>query len=194
MMRPAGLALAVLLATLGGLVAWELAGAARDTGPLLVMGPPPALGPLRTAARTGTSRAPEWVKTILARPLFSPSRRPPAVASAGALGPARLAGIVVSASSRQAIFAPAGDGKPIAITEGGRVGAYVVTSIKPDQVVVVGPDGEHRLHPAFDASDHVANAAGAGPRSEGKLSVPTFAEPPNPLAVLRLGSQRWRTQ
>ncbi len=129
----------------------DLAG--RDPGPRRAIG-------LAAPARLSPSadHAPEWVATIIERPLFSPTRRPSATAAGPAGKPVaeeaapRLAGVLVSAAGRGAIFARSGD-KPILAREGDRVGPYLVRSIAAGQVTVVGPHGVAVLHPAF-ASSH----------------------------------------
>jgi hypothetical protein len=191
MIRSAASALGVLLVALAGLVSLEIKGTSRDTDLSLAMPASRAPGPVPTAARMDAGAAPAWVRTILARPVFSPSRRPPpGAAGSDTAGAARLAGIVVSGTSKQAIFAPAGDGKPVVLAVGGRIGALVLTSIEPDQVVVMGPDGEHRLRPAFDHSAPSTTAA-AGLQPSRRQAVPAVAEPPNPLAALPLSQTRW---
>jgi hypothetical protein len=99
------------------------------------------------------SHAADWVATILARPLFSPDRRPSAeaamIADHTVSGLPRLSGIMVGPSGRSAIFA-AHDSKPIVVAEGGRVGAYTIKSIDPDQVRLVGPHGAQILTPSFE--------------------------------------------
>jgi hypothetical protein len=98
----------------------------------------------------------EWVATALARPLFSPDRRPPRQTVAIAAAPAsvevpRLSGILVTPLGRSAIFAPSG-GKPVVATEGSTLDTYVVRSIEPEQVTLMGPNGSLVLHPAFIGS------------------------------------------
>jgi hypothetical protein len=96
----------------------------------------------------GKEAAESLVGTILARPLFAPSRRLPAGATAAGEGLPRLAGVIIGPDIRSAIFAPV-NGSSFVINEGGRTGAYEVDSIGPDEVVISGPDGERRLHIDF---------------------------------------------
>ena len=81
----------------------------------------------------------EWSDTILARPLFSSSRRPPKVAkgagTAGAPMP-RLAGIMITPQGRRAIFAPEGGGKQLVLAEGANVNDVAIRSIQPDRVIL----------------------------------------------------------
>jgi hypothetical protein len=98
-------------------------------------------------------RLQRWAATSLARPLFNPDRRPVAVAEAGsnaAAGLPRLSGIMITEAGRRAIFAATGAGKPQVVAEGGTVGGNLVQSITLEEVVLVGPDGPHKLHLAFD--------------------------------------------
>jgi hypothetical protein len=98
--------------------------------------------------------APPPIAAILARPLFSPSRRPPQsntakVADDGGLADSRLAGIVIGAGRRFAIFAPEG-AKAVTVTEGQTVSGWRVESISPREVALSGPDGTKTLQPKFD--------------------------------------------
>jgi hypothetical protein len=100
----------------------------------------PVKGPLETL-----------VRTILTRPLFAPSRRPPAGAIAtGELLP-RLAGVIIGPDIRRAIFVPA-KGGVIVVPEGGRAGDYEIRSIAPDEVVLSGPEGERSIHTDYAKS------------------------------------------
>ncbi|MBV9653231.1 MAG: hypothetical protein JOZ42_01575 [Acetobacteraceae bacterium] len=117
----------------------------------------------------------EWVDTILSRPLFSPTRRPPPAVASGASGPgdlARLTGVLVNRSEKRAIFAGEG-GRQIVAEEGTRIGAYEVRTIEPGQVTVLGPDGQRTIRPAFDPK---ARDAGR-PATPGR---PVLAIPPRP--------------
>lgn len=89
-----------------------------------------------------------FIDTILARPLFAPTRHPPAgTVDAGEALP-RLAGIIIGPDTRSAIFAPVG-GKAVVVREGGHTGAYEINAIGPNEVVLSGPDGQRRIHPNF---------------------------------------------
>ena len=97
---------------------------------------PAKTGPVRPAA--------QLVSIILARPLFSPGRRPrsdEAVAAAPASELPRLTGTVITLSGRTALFAVPGADKPIAAREGDNVGRFVVGAIGPTEVAMTGPDG-----------------------------------------------------
>lgn len=113
---------------------------------------PPA-APSRPA-NSDPTRVAQWAATSLARPLFSPLRRLPAASPAtpGAAAPSlpRMAGVVITASGRRAIFATKNGTKPLVVGEGGQVGAFTVQSIRAGQVTVLGPEGERVLKPAFD--------------------------------------------
>jgi len=110
--------------------------------------PAPALPQLTIAP------APPPIAAILARPLFSPSRRPPQtntgkVADDGGFADSRLAGIVIEAGRRFAIFAPEG-AKALTVIEGETVSGWRVESISPREVALSGPDGTKTLQPKFD--------------------------------------------
>jgi hypothetical protein len=110
--------------------------------------PPPALNELPAA-----SAAPP-IAAILARPLFSPSRRPPQSKPGNAsddsgLADSRLAGIIIEPDHRLAIFAPEG-AKLLTVTEGQTVSGWRVESITPRDVSLSGPEGTRTLQPKFD--------------------------------------------
>ncbi len=115
--------------------------------------PAPALRP--DAARPAAQAA-AWAQTALARPLFSPTRRPapaPAAAAPGApAGLPRVTAILVSPGGKSVIFAAGDGGKPVVAGEGSRVGAYQVQSIEVGRVTVLGPGGPQVLGPSFDES------------------------------------------
>lgn len=147
--------LAVTAAALGGVLAFELWDAPEDDGP----------APARTTAAAVPAPAPsdpaaagrqEWVAAVLARPLFTPTRRPappepkPEPAEAAASGLPRVAGIIFHPGRKSVIFASDDPGKPIVVGEGSRFGAYSIEAIERGHVRVSGPDGTHVLRPSFD--------------------------------------------
>src|SRR5207248_70950 len=87
--------------------------------------------------RPQNPRPEEQVATILARPLFSSTRRPPQDAPSGAvsddLADARLTAIVTTPRHRMAIFAVSGD-KPLKVAEGDAVSGWRVENITPREV------------------------------------------------------------
>jgi hypothetical protein len=117
----------------------------------------------------------QWIETILARPLFTPDRRPPAQPHIAAAPRApvilpRLAGVLVSPAGKAAIFAANG-AKPTVVCEGGQLGQYTVQSIEAGHVTLRGPDGAVVMQPTFEATakpapapaqPDQANAAGWG--------------------------------
>jgi hypothetical protein len=138
---------------LAATMAWELGAlSARPTADV------PHLRVQAIASRaTEPDRTPEWVSTMLARPLFSPDRRPALTSVAVATGRAtpqelpRLTGVLVGPFGRNALFEAAG-GKPLVVTEGGRVDAWIVQSIDVGMVKVRGPGGAMTLQPTFEPS------------------------------------------
>ncbi len=123
----------------------------------------------------------EWVSTTLARPLFSPDRRPPAAAGVPAsVDIPRLSGILITPSGRSAIFAPAGAGKPVVATEGTALGPYIVKLIGPDEVTIVGPSGPRSLHPAFDPASAPVRHAPATMLVPPRLGPPANEASPAP--------------
>jgi hypothetical protein len=93
----------------------------------------------------------EWADTVLARPLFSISRRPPRVetsaGSTAAPDQARLSGILIGRFGKSAIFAPDGGGKPLVLGEGAAINESTIRSILPNQVILASGAV---LKPSFD--------------------------------------------
>ena len=116
--------------------------ARRDGGQYKQPNPPPPIEPL--------------VATILARPLFSPDRRPlETTRSAGAdLKDKRFAGIVIEPHRRLAIFAVTG-AKPLVLTEGDSVDGWRIETITADEIALVSAQGSRTLQlmPAPDGSE-----------------------------------------
>lgn len=139
---------AAVAAALGAIIVAELSG---GTPPLQPPGPLARPVPAHSDGGKPTTRTEaERVATILARPLFTPSRRPPAgPASAGGL---RLSGVVVGPDSRLAIFEPPKGGKPVIVQVGQQVSGAVVRAIGPTSVLLTGPDGPRVLQPADQAA------------------------------------------
>ncbi len=139
-----GVTVALLLALL---LEWTFPSGGNDKGTVaalrLVHGSPR----MPLIERSATN----WADTVLARPLFSASRRPPHVAAGtldnAAPDEARLAGIMIGRFGRRAIFAPSGGGKPLVLAEGAQVNDSTIRRIDPDRVVL---SSGTVLTPAFD--------------------------------------------
>ena len=83
----------------------------------------------------------QWANTILARPIFSQTRRPPAVAEPNTVVVLpRLTAIIITPGTRYAVFSPPG-GKPLTLGPGGEVAGYELKSITAGSVALLGPDG-----------------------------------------------------
>ncbi len=106
--------------------------------------PPPRIMPAIPVPGAGTqadAAVGQWATTILARPIFSPDRRPPAVAEANTVVVLpRLTAIIITPSTRRAVFLAPG-GKALALGPGGEVAGYELKSITAGSVVLLGPDG-----------------------------------------------------
>ena len=186
------LPLTAALLVLASLVALEAIGRPDDQPAATPAALPTLAAPHAPATRPGTTAE---LQTILARPLFSPDRRPPPAAAtapvaAGAPPPAlpRLAGILLDGNQRSVIFAAAAGMRPLVVTEGGEVNGFRVQSIEDGQVTVIGPDGPRILHPTFDPTPPQAQAA-AGPAAipgfpgvSSLTGIPGFPLPSGPLA------------
>jgi general secretion pathway protein N len=105
------------------------------------------------ARRPQNPRIDELLTVILARPLFSSTRRPAQTASPGAndsdLADTRLTGIVTEPGRRIAIFAVSGD-KPLRVAEGDAVSGWRIESITPREVSLSGPTGTKTMQPKLD--------------------------------------------
>ena len=159
-----------LMCVLAGLILLEVrAGVPRHTLPLVTAPAPPSI---RTVASAGVAALAlqEWTQTILARPLFSPSRRPGHAAAVSAVVP-RLAGIIIDAKGARAIFANPGDVRAIIAGAGAHAGPYLIRAVAASGVSVIGPDGPQVLHPSYDQNGSSAEGASPTPPSSGTPSI-----------------------
>ncbi|ABI62661.1 hypothetical protein [Granulibacter bethesdensis] len=140
----------------------------------------------------------EAVKVILARPLFAPRRRPLPSSETGHINLPRLTGIITGPGDRKAIFA--GEPHSIAISAGGSIEGYTVTSIEAGTVTLSGPVGTMTLHPQRAADNAVttpSQSTTTAPQSSGS-NQPLTSQPdeqPSPAIIdeMRrrlLGTQR----
>lgn len=144
-----------LLATaLAMILTWELTpGAISEPAIPAVavrLGAAPIAGRQEISAALRAREYSKYERTILARPLFAPSRRLSAAAtvrSSVAILP-RLTGVIIAPGTRLAMFASA-EGKHVTATMGATVGGYVVTSIAPAAAMLLGPDGVRQVHIGF---------------------------------------------
>ena len=150
-MRAAMLILGGASLILGGIIVMEFRlGPTRQgtaQGPVPVTIPGPAARAEQDAERGA------WVKTALAKPLFSPTRRPSAQAVAPVVverkGVPRLTAVMTGPFGRRAVFAGPEGGKPLVVETGDSVGEFRVQAIDSDGVTLSGPDGVRHLRPSF---------------------------------------------
>ncbi len=109
------------------------------------------------------------VAILLARPLFSPLRRPASAAIQPVVQPLppRLSGIVVTGSARYAIFVPSG-GTPMIAAKGQLIGDFKIRAITTTQVILSGPNGILTLQ----TSSHGAASGGASNAVAMQSNVP----------------------
>lgn len=184
--------LVLAAAALGGTIALELGWRLPDSD-LMV----PATAPLPAPAAPASTPAADAdgagrrVAEVLARPLFTPGRRPAAQAAAAppaAVAPLpRMTGVIVTPAGRRAIFAN-GAGKAVVVMEGGRIGAYAVQSIEAGRVTLAGPDGQRVVAPTFDPKPAARTAGPAPglpglPGLQGLAGLPGLDSPPPVPAV-----------
>ena len=116
-------------------------------------GRPPAKSDEKPAVQNDQPAINQLTATILARPLFSPTRRPaeidPTDHSETPLSDMRLTGILITPDQHLAIFAPAG-GKPLVRSEGEMIGDWRIESIATQSVSLTGPTGATTLEPKAD--------------------------------------------
>ncbi len=125
----------------------------------------------------------ELLATVLGRPLFSTSRRPPQTAAndgggTSDLADTRLTGIVTEPGRSIAIFAVNG-AKPLRLTEGEAVSGWRIESITPREVALSGPGGAKTLAPKIDPS-LAAPSPGPAPAAAAAVRQPV---PPSPAAA-----------
>jgi len=188
-----------LAALLVLLIGWEILAPDADEA----VAPVPAAAHDKAAAGAAARPAPaapeivRWVNTILARPLFSVTRKPDATASASGPAPAeehqdlpRLSGIFSVSNVRHAVFQPSGDVPPLVVGEGELVAGWNVVKIAADAVTLKGPSGETTLEPKFDENlvappppvpvyTKPANGQPARPGTPAQPGQPTPVVPPN---------------
>jgi hypothetical protein len=145
MTRPPWLIQSAAAAALALMLAAELllpGGAATSAPAALVV-------PAATPAQEADAAIGQWATTILARPLFNASRRPVQVAVSDMdVSLPRLSAIIVNGGVRSAVF-DSGGPKPLVLTAGGSIGSYRIETIAPDNVDLLGPDGQVTLRPQF---------------------------------------------
>lgn len=111
--------------------------------------PAPAIGDPAAGERQRAVRVTE----VLARPLFSPNRRPLASVGKTQNGLSRLTGVVITDGRKLAIFAPASGGRPVVAEEGSHLGVYEIRTITGQGVTVAGPEGVLMIRPVFDPAE-----------------------------------------
>lgn len=110
-----------------------------------------------------STRIDSWQQTILARPLFSPTRRPTDRPDTGDATP-RLTGIVVGSGRRRAIFMIPGQDRGRIADVGDLIGPWRIVAIENGTIRVRDETGEHVMHP--DRDRRSAPPTPASPRPE----------------------------
>ncbi len=149
--------------------------------------------PTRVASGVATRNGEAEAATVLARPLFSSGRRPPAddaVTGTSAALP-RLSAILVSGALRRVVF-ETGD-KQTVLGVGGHAGPYTVDSISAQAITVATQDGTRTLRPQALPDDGSTAAAAAAPRAptgafnvldELRRGTPSTGSSPSPIQEL----------
>jgi hypothetical protein len=105
----------------------------------------------------------QLVNTVLARPLFAPGRRPPALATDGRSAAPRLSGIVVWPAGRVAMVQATSGKRTNAVAKGGVVDGWTVADITSDTITVQRAGDSVTLGLKFAAQTAVAAAVPAAP-------------------------------
>ncbi|MBB2205321.1 general secretion pathway protein GspN [Gluconacetobacter takamatsuzukensis] len=121
--------------------------------------------PQTTQDQPDTAQIDAWQQTILARPLFSPTRRPTDLPGAGDATP-RLTGIVVGNGRRRAIFMIPGQARGRIADVGDSVGPWRIVAIENGAIRVQDPTGEHMMRPDRDRRTDTRPGGSAPPRPE----------------------------
>jgi hypothetical protein len=132
----------------------------------------------------------ELLAVILARPLFSSTRRPAprsddTITDSG-LSDTRLAGIVIAPDHRIAIFASNGE-KPLAVSEGQTVSGWRVERITSREVSLSGPGGTKTMQPKSDPNLAPPPTAEVNPPS---AAIPAAGRPGIAPMLLNRAPQR----
>lgn len=120
-----------------------------------------------------TAQIGSWQQTILARPLFSPTRRPAEMQPTGDTSP-RLTGIVVSNGRRRAIFMIPGQARGRIADVGNIVGPWQIIAIENGAIRVRSAAGEQSMRPDRD------RRTGSGTHDTSPASLPPQPQDPRP--------------
>jgi hypothetical protein len=183
--RVGSLAIGCLL--FGALIVAELCGGGGDRA-LIDTRPPPA-DQASSMPALSSPRPADLAATVLDRPLFSPTRRPPETQSDvpgdGNLKPRRLAGIVVEPNTRFAIFAAIGS-KPLILNEGDMVNGWRIDNITSRKVLLSRPGEARSVQPENDPNP--IGEPPAPPNALGSEEATAGGMPLGSDQSLRLGS------
>jgi general secretion pathway protein N len=168
--------------TFAGVIAVGLKPAADDEAAVSASTAP--TGAAVAVHRQPSTHVDELLTTVLSRPLFSSTRRPPQSAandgpSNADLGDTRLTGIITEPGLHLAIFAVNG-AKPLRLTEGEAVSGWRIESITPREVSLSGPGGTKTLEPKIDPNlvPPPAPTPAVNPVARPPVKPPVAAIPP----------------
>lgn len=172
-------------ALLAGIIASEIRAAAGPDLPASAAAPAPLETPPPRTRPEIRGRYGELLSVILARPLFSSTRRPAprnddTIADSG-LTDTRLAGIVIAPGHRIAIFASNGE-KPLAVSEGQTVSGWRVERITAREVSLSGPGGTKTMQPKSDPN--LAPPPTQARVNPPPVAIPSVARPGVPAMLL----------
>jgi hypothetical protein len=141
------------------------------------------------AQDTADAAAGQWAAVALARPLFTPGRRPLGQPAAADASLPRLSAIIFTGAAGRAVFAADGQ-KPLVVGPGGIIAGYVIKRVAPDHVELTSSGGTLSLRPQFTGAAPAAAAATAaatdnqqaGPPS-GQITEPILNPSTNPALM-----------
>jgi type II secretory pathway component PulC len=123
-------------------------------------------------------RADGKVAEILKHPLFTEGREPPRPKVVKAEPPrlqGRLAGVMLRADRREALFTRPG-GRPVGVKEGDPIDGFTLSKVESDRVVLTSAFGEQVVKPTNGGPDEGAPT----PRPVLKKTAPTKGRPAKP--------------
>lgn len=150
-----------------------------------------------SATRRVAPATKQLVATVLARPLFSATRRPPENEQDGhpdtSLNDLRLTGILIMPDQHFAIFVGS-NGKPLIRSEGEMISDWRVENIAAQSIFLTGPGGTATLEPKADpnltrlepAAQMAASHAPPAPKAP---PPPASNVPVRPAPALRPGQR-----
>jgi type II secretory pathway component PulC len=178
--RPANIALVIVNLALAGVLFLQLRDSADDSAaqaaPMVPSVVSAGAPPGTMAARQDRSDRTALVTEIVAKPVFSPARRPDPTAAVTGQPPTmlRLVGVVLSGTRRIALVQVADEPRPRRVAEGEQVGGYRIDGIRSDRIRIRGSDGDRDiLLQPITAVNRAPSSAQPQPAASQPVAVPS---------------------